>query len=438
MQGKTMHEEVTSILARMDGSGEQDGHEPTPPSPPESTEPVEDIYVFIVREHDEAPDQPEDDDAVIDTTLAPKKPSLLALAIVFFALLLPLASIALQLFLAFHPFIATITILPKSRQVTLAETLQLGRLLHPVTLSESATAKTTGTGHQDATQAHGFITFYNGEFTRVTVPAGTILTGANGVHIITDQDAAIPAGNPPSYGQVTISAHAAQAGTTGNIQADDINQACCFASVLAKNPEHFTGGQDARDYQTVAKADIDNAARPLQTALSESSNGAFHGQLTPGEKLIPLPCSPAVSPDHHIGEAAATVTVTVSQTCRAVAYETAALQKSAAAILATEGKKAAGAHYRLIGTVQVTVLHAGITGQARGLASIMVHIAGVWGYQFTQAELHRIAQQIAGKPQEAARTILRHVPGIQSATIAGIDETMNLPRNTSLIHFAFG
>src|SRR6266487_4579099 len=246
------------------------------------------------------------------------------------------------------------------------------------------------------------------------------------------------AGNPPSYGQVSVSAHTVAAGASGNIAAYDINQPCCAAAVRAENVNTFSGGQDERNFQTVAKADIDNAASPLKTALSASINGAFHGQLTPGEKLIPLPCSPAVSPDHHIGEAATTVTVTVSQTCRAVAYDTASLQNSATAMLITEGKKAAGAHYRLIGTVQVTVIHAGFTGQARGRASLSVHIAGVWGYQFTQTELRRIAHQIAGKPQEAARNILLHVPGIQSATIAGIDETTNIPRNTDLIHFAFG
>jgi len=60
----------------MDTTGEQDDQEQT--SPPESTEPIEDIYVYIVRDHEEEPDQPADDD-VIETTLAQQKPSILAL-----------------------------------------------------------------------------------------------------------------------------------------------------------------------------------------------------------------------------------------------------------------------------------------------------------------------------------------------------------------------
>src|SRR5258708_2648798 len=138
-----LEDDMHRILAKSDEQNTDDlepeqgihaGDEPAP---------LQDIYVYIVREHDdEAPGQPEDG-GVIETTLAPKKPSLLAIATCIFALLLPLASIAFQLYLAFHPFIATITILPKSQQVTLSETLQLGRLLHPVTLRKSATAKTT-------------------------------------------------------------------------------------------------------------------------------------------------------------------------------------------------------------------------------------------------------------------------------------------------------
>src|SRR2546423_15308488 len=141
----------------------------------------------------------------------------------------------------------------------------MGRLLNPITLSQSATAGTTGKGHQDSTKATGTITVYNGQFTSQTIQAGTILTGADGVQIITDQDAPIPAANPPIFGQVTVSAHAVQAGSKGNIPAYDINSACCFASVLAKNPDNFTGGQDERNFPTVAKADIASTATPLKT-----------------------------------------------------------------------------------------------------------------------------------------------------------------------------
>ena len=44
------------------------------------------------------------------------------------------------------------------------------------------------------------------------------------MQVITDQTATIPAGNPPMYGQVTVSAHTLNPGGRGNIPAYDIDQ----------------------------------------------------------------------------------------------------------------------------------------------------------------------------------------------------------------------
>jgi hypothetical protein len=425
----TLEKDMHRVLVNSDEPN-TDGQEPERGIPSiDEPAPLQDIYVYIVREHDEEePDQPEDG-GVIETTRAPQKPSLLALLPFVFALLLTGSSIALQLSLAFHPFIATITIIPKSQQVTLSETLHLGRLLHPVTLSESATAKTTGTGHQDAREAHGFITFYNGEFTSVTVPAGTFLTGSDGVHIITGQDAAIPAGNPPNYGHITIAAHAVQAGSTGNIQAYDINQACCFASVLAKNSEHFTEGQDERTFQTVAKADIDNAARPLQTALSASSKAAFQGQLTPGEHVAPLPCSPAVSPDHQPGQEATRVTVRVSETCRAGAYNTDQLQREALLLVTSQAMRTGGTGYHLAGKCTVVVHMATLRGTTPTLVFSSVSI---WVYGLNAKEQEHVKALLAGRTKQEAVHLLQSVPGIASASIAW-DEHTKLPKDTRLL-----
>ena len=44
--------------------------------------------------------------------------------------------------------------------------------------------------------------FITANFNSVTIAAGTIFTGANGIQIVTDQDATIPAANPPVFGQL--------------------------------------------------------------------------------------------------------------------------------------------------------------------------------------------------------------------------------------------
>jgi hypothetical protein len=318
-QKQILEDQINHILASMDG-------EDTQPLKPEEIETYH-VYptnggILIVRE-DEEPE----DNRTIETTLAKKKPDFPAYLLCIFYGFLILSCLAFSLSLAFFPPLVTVTIVAKSETLTLSGTLQLGRLLSPLTISQSQTVPTTGKGHQDATSATGFLTLYNGEFQSVTIAAGTMLTGANGIQVITDQDVTIPAANPPRFGQGSISAHAVSPGIQGNIPAYAINQACCAVSVLAKNTTPFHGGQDERNFQTVAKSDIAATAATLKTTLSQSVPGAFQGQLKPNEQLYILPCSPTVTADHQAGQEATLVKVTVSQSCSAVAYNSQELEK---------------------------------------------------------------------------------------------------------------
>jgi len=154
--------------------------------------------------------------------------------------------------------------------------------------------------------------------------------------VITDQDAFLPAGNPPTYGQESVSAHALLSGTRGNIPAYDINQACCAVSVLATNTQPLTGGQNERDFQTVTPADITTVATALKTTLAQNVSGAFQGQVRNVEALVTPICTPTVSSDHQPGQEARQVQVTASVTCSAVAYDKDALQAQATMLLSTQ------------------------------------------------------------------------------------------------------
>ena len=69
--------------------------------------------------------------------------------------------------------------------------------------------------------------------------------------------------------------------------------------------------------------DINAAAAMLKTALSESIQGAFQGQLRNGEALVIPTCTPTVSKDHQPGQEATRVHVTASATCSGIAYSAA-------------------------------------------------------------------------------------------------------------------
>jgi VCBS repeat-containing protein len=355
---------------------------------------------------------------------------------VCFSLFLIVTTLAFQLYCIANPPIATITIMPKSQTVTLSGTLQLGRVLPPLTLSQSQTAPTTGKGHQDAKQAQGAITFYNGLFTSQTISQGTILTGTSGIQVVTDQDASIPAANPPIFGQVTISAHAINAGVSGNIPPYDINQACCANAVLAKNTTPFHGGQDERNFQTVAKADLATTASPLKTAVAQSMRGALQGQVQANEQLQMLPCTPTVSSDHQSGQEATQVKVSVSETCSAVAYNSQELERKATGLLTRQAVQKVGVGYSLFGEVHVKVTQTSVTHTPTPLVFLSFKAHGTWIYGLSQKAQEQIKHMIAGKTTQQAVTLLASSKGIEQVSIrfTGFGDNTRLPKNTGYIH----
>ncbi len=356
-------------------------------------------------------------------------------------LLIPLSLMFCLLFLGvsyllplFSPS-ATVTIIPVERSITTTASIQVqGRTLPPLTLSQSQTIQATGHRHQDEQRARGSITFYNGLFTSQTIATGTVLTGSDGVQIVTDQPANIPAANPPYIGQVTVSAHAIHAGQRGNIQAGDINEQCCLPAVKAVNNGAFQGGQNARDYSVVTRTDINTAVTSLLVTLSQSEDAALQAQLHPNEQLITPSCQPHIVSDHKIGDEAKHVSVTISVTCSGIAYAAHEVYANATQLLTSQAGSTLGANYALVGDIQVTIIHATITNSHQGRAHIIVQIAGTWVYQITPPMQQHLVQLIAGKTKQQAITILLHFPGIQAASMQLAGGNTALPADPNHIH----
>jgi hypothetical protein len=423
-------DEVSQIIKSMENEESQDNPQ---------TPPIEDVYVFIVRETDT---EAEDQSNIVDSAPAPsttqfQKISFIpAYAICSFYLFLIFSCIAFQAYEILNPPIATITIIPKSQTVTLSGTLHLGRLLQPITISQSQTTPTTGKGHQPATQAAGLITFYNGQLNSVTVATETILTGSSGVQIATNQDAVIPPESqtiPPTLGHITVSAHALVPGIEGNIPTGDINQGCCATSVLVQNTTSFHGGLDERNFQTVRTSDISSVASPLKTTVMQSMKGALQGQIQPPEQLFILPCSPTVTPNRNVGDEAIQVKVTVSETCTAAAYNSNDLTMRATQLLTTQAYKKLGSDYSLFGTANVYTVQATTTPN---LVFLSFKATGIWVYGLSAKAQESIKSLIAGKSKDQALQILAAMPGIERAYISftGFTDDTKLPKNSSYIH----
>jgi len=435
--------EVQHILANIHENGNDNQDEPFDTTPPENEIDMyveEDRITFIPRRlHGIPVNQQDIIDSIVtdqDTTPLSTQPTVqptsnVARGIWLFGLLVPLFCIAVQLYLIVNPFTVSVTLAAKEQQVTLTGTLQLGRVVNPITVSQSQTVPTTGKGHQDARSATGYITFYNASFSSQTLNAGTVLTGSDGVQVVTDETVTVPPNNPPQDGQASIAAHAINAGSTGNIQALDIN-GTVSSSLFVKNLNAFTGGQEERNFQTVAKSDIDNAAAPLQADLAASLQGALQGQLKQDEQLQRLPCSPTVTTDHQIGQEATNVKVTVSETCSGIAYNDQELTSKVTQLLNRQAETKLGAGYSILENPHITVT------SATASKHVMLSFSSVstWIYALSSAEQQHIKKIIAGKNKEKALQLLAALPGIEHVSMhfAGFGDDTRLPKDRAYIH----
>jgi hypothetical protein len=302
-------------------------------------EPQETVHIYIVREQAEATIPIVDADPLPDDgqEAAPKG-------------VLPYSARGSRWFCLSLLFLLPFLLGGSSTVVTtlLRQTLTLTLSLHPtatqvqlsplpeVMKSAQITVPATGLLHQDEMKAEGLITFYNGLFVPQTVPAGTTLTGNDGITVVTQEQVTIPpatATTPPIYGVAVVSAVSTTPGTTGNIPAGEINQPCCGGSLLAHNLTAFTGGRNAQDVPVVQESDIQSAAMTLKAELYQAVNSQARSAQQPGEQLLPLTCTNTTSADRNAGDQVSKVTVTLSEQCIPLAYSLAEVQKAVVALL---------------------------------------------------------------------------------------------------------
>jgi hypothetical protein len=346
------------------------------------------------------------------------------------------AFVAVYLFPLFAPD-ATVTIVPVTQQIHTTTMITVttgpatgthlqGRALAAITMSQARTVATTGKGHQDATVAHGYVTFYNAATYPQTVSAGTLLTGTDGMQVITEQDASIPAASYPTFGQATVTAQSASTGPEGNIRAGDIYGPCCRLNVSVVSGA-FNGGQQAREYQTVTPQDINTGASSLKTSLDQSVQAALQTQVHTDETLItPLPCQQSVKADHQPGEEAVQVNITVSETCTGMTYSTQAYQNRITQI-ANQQAHQLGDGYIPVGHVQSTITQVRI--QERNQIALQVTLAETYAYHVSQEQQQQLKTLIAGESKLQVTNTLLHIPGIQSVSVG----SATLPTDTQHI-----
>jgi len=365
---------------------------------------------------------------------------LTALGLVVVLVLLPAWSMAT----------ATVTIMPTATRLSTTTMVQVvagtvylttaqiaGRRLPTITLSEAHTVATTGIGTHRAQAAYGSLTFYNAAPSPQTVVAGTRLTGGDGVQVVTDQEAVIPAASFPTDGATSVSAHALLVGPAGNIAAHDLYGACCHENVFVVNPTTFTGGQQARSFPMVTAHDLSSTVATLRPAVQESVQAALVTQHTPEETLLtPVACTTAVNSDHAVSTEATQVSVQFTQTCTGVVYHTQALQRLMTQQMSQQAHIQLGTRYHLVeGSVHLSLTQVPSSHASQDIVGLQVQGQSTWVAAFSHAQLATLASLIAGKTVAEATTLLRRDSDIHTVSwhLTGRDPT-RVPNDLYAIH----
>jgi hypothetical protein len=476
---QSLHDEITRLLAQIDAQQSQEyrGEEeiiiPVGSDAPRLRR-IINVYIDVEEEdtRGERKNQPEEPrmvESTLNPVIEPKEPRKtptgstgeaeqafqqkptsherhprpLLILFVALSLIVTVASITLYLLPSLTSS-ATITIIPVSKQVTTTSTVQVvtgtantaahqiaGRVISSVSMSQAQTVPTTGITHQDARAGRGRITFYNAAPYMQTVPAGSLITGADGVQVVTEQDAVLPAVSYPTLGQATVLAHAAMTGPGGNIRASDIYGSCCRLNVSAVSSA-FHGGHVAQTYQTVSQQDMNGVVSNLKKSLHKSMQSALQAQIRDGETLInPFPCKTQITADHQVGDEAQQLQVTMSETCTGEAYSTQAYHDVAMQIVSETATKRLGEGYTLMGDIQATPNTT--TTNEHGVIDLATTIAGTWAYQFTEDQVQSLKAMIAGKSEAQAKAMIFTSHGVQGASMT-LRNGMTLPTDISSIH----
>ena len=310
--------------------------------------------------------------------------------------------------------ISAVTLTPDPAQHQVA-----ARMIAFLTPTQSKTVKTTGVAHVPGAQAKGQLTFYNAFSHSQTIAVGTVLTDANGVQVVNDEAAVIPAATPPTEGSVTVAAHAINDGINGNISAFDFNNIpCCTSGVTVQNTSAFSGGQNAYSYAFVEQNDIDGVVNPLQASLTRTAQASLEAQLHAGEQFVSSPqCMPGITSDHQAADRATSVSVTVAVTCTGEVYDRQAALSMAANLLRQEAARDPGTGYALVGNLVTDVTQVSVTDTKKGTLSMMVEAEGVWVYQFSAAQKQALVKLLAGKSKQNAQALLLEQKGVTTAAI---------------------
>ncbi len=157
-----------------------------------------------------------------------------------------------------------------------------------VQITQTGTRQTSGTLDQSPTLASGTVTFVNRSEESITIPAGTLVSTADGapVRFSTLTDAILNTGAGQSA-EVSVQALAEYSGEMGNVSALKITaiETEWSERVTVSNLLPISGGQ-TRSLPIVSQTDLDRLRSAVRQQIQAQAQAEFQTLLGPGEFII--------------------------------------------------------------------------------------------------------------------------------------------------------
>ncbi|MGH2507506.1 MAG: protein kinase domain-containing protein [Ktedonobacteraceae bacterium] len=293
----------------------------------------------------------------------------------------------------------------------------------------SATQHATGnaTGSIPARVASGQLALVNWTFSAITVNS-TTLTGQDRVQVSFNGPIFVPA-----WGTVPITGFAVNPGSSGNIPALDIGGSCCASGITVNDSSTFTGGQDAIPNSIIRQSDINGAANPLVTALTQSTQTSLPQQIKANERVVDgtAGCTPIISADQQAGAVTNVVHVSVAVACHEEVYDVAAAQQMAMSLLLEQAQSdpALNTQYVQVGQIATSVLNTSIA-DSNNEVNLEVQAQGLWVYQFTPQIQVKLKSKLVKLSLQNAQVVLHGWTGIATVKI-NLSSGTTMPNNVN-------
>ncbi len=184
-----------------------------------------------------------------------------------------------------------------------------------------------------------------------------------------------------------------------------------------------------------SQADLERESQNLAATLSPLAKAGIQNQMLESEQFLqPVQCNLTTSSQPKVGERATTATVSVSETCSAQVFDDAVLQQQTSVQFVQDAQKQLGSGFVQRGNLSTSIEKTTLLDKSHHTCQLTVSAAGTLIFYLSQAQMHALKTQIAGKKITEAQRQLLALAGVQGVAIQPAHQSdISLPTDPNQI-----